>query len=89
MPRVIGIDPGTVSIDLCGLDRDQVFLDCSLPTAQALQDPSALVEFGGSDVEAFPFLSVAAPTAGYLAWAALWVAMMWGLAAASFARKDL
>jgi ABC-type transport system involved in multi-copper enzyme maturation permease subunit len=55
----------------------------------AFQDPSALVEFGGSDVEAFPFLSVAAPTAGYLAWAALWVAMMWGLAAASFARKDL
>jgi ABC-type transport system involved in multi-copper enzyme maturation permease subunit len=53
------------------------------------QDPSALVEFGGSDVEAFPFLSVASPTAGYLIWAALWVAMMWGLAAASFAHKDL
>jgi ABC-type transport system involved in multi-copper enzyme maturation permease subunit len=55
----------------------------------AFQDPSALVEFGGEDVEAFPFLSVAPLTATYLAWAAVWVAMMWGLAAAAFGRKDL
>ena len=48
----------------------------------AFQDPSALVAFGGADVEAFPFLSAAPLTAGYLAWAALWVAMVWGLAAA-------
>ena len=26
MPRVIGIDPGTVSIDLCGLDDGRLFL---------------------------------------------------------------
>jgi hypothetical protein len=32
---------------------------------------------------------VAPLTVGYLAWAALWVAMVWGLAAASFTRKDL
>jgi predicted butyrate kinase (DUF1464 family) len=43
MPRVIGIDPGTVSIDLCGLHEGRVFLDCSLPTPEALQDPSTLV----------------------------------------------
>ena len=55
----------------------------------AFQDPSALITFGGSDAEAFPFLSSAPPTATYLAWAALWVAMIWGLAAASFLRKDL
>jgi ABC-type transport system involved in multi-copper enzyme maturation permease subunit len=55
----------------------------------AFQDPSALVVFGGSDVEAFPFLSVAPLTAGYLVWAALWSAMIWGLAAAAFVRKDL
>ena len=55
----------------------------------AFQDPAALVQFGGDEVGAFPFLSVAPLTAGYLAWAALWVAMVWGLAAASFARKDL
>jgi len=43
MPRVIGIDPGTVSIDLCGLDDGHVFLDQSLPTPEALSQPSALM----------------------------------------------
>ena len=55
----------------------------------AFQDPSALVEFGGSDAVAFPFLSQSPLTFAYLAWAAVWVAMIWGLAAASFLRKDL
>jgi predicted butyrate kinase (DUF1464 family) len=40
---VIGIDPGTISIDLCGLEDGRVFLDSSLPTAHALQDPAAFV----------------------------------------------
>ena len=44
MPRVLGIDPGTVSIDLCGLDEGRVFLDESLPTAEALRDPATLVD---------------------------------------------
>src|SRR5437879_2667723 len=43
MPRVIGIDPGTVSIDLCGLENGTVFLDRSFPTAAALADPGAFV----------------------------------------------
>lgn len=43
MPRVIGIDPGTLSIDLCGLDNGRVFLDRSLATSEALADPAALV----------------------------------------------
>ena len=55
----------------------------------AFQDPSALAQFGGSEAEAFPFLSVAPLTVTYLAWAAVWAAMIWGLAAASFLRKDL
>src|SRR3954454_999144 len=55
----------------------------------AFQDPSALLQFGGEDGQAFPFLSVAPLTVTYLAWAAVWVAMVWGLAAASFVRKDL
>jgi predicted butyrate kinase (DUF1464 family) len=42
MPRVIGIDPGTVTIDLCGSDRGHVFLNRSLPTAEALATPTAL-----------------------------------------------
>jgi predicted butyrate kinase (DUF1464 family) len=43
MPRVIGIDPGTINIDLCGLDDGRVFIDRSLPTGEALADPAALV----------------------------------------------
>ena len=43
MPRVIGIDPGTISIDLCGLEDGRVFFERSLPTAEALADPSILV----------------------------------------------
>jgi predicted butyrate kinase (DUF1464 family) len=41
--RVIGVDPGTVSIDLCGLEDGHVFLDVSIPTATALSDPESLV----------------------------------------------
>ena len=43
MPRVIGIDPGTVSIDVCGLEDGRVFLEQSTPTADALRDPDAFV----------------------------------------------
>lgn len=56
---------------------------------RAFQDPTALVEMGGSDAEAFPFLSASPLTTTYLVWAAVWVAMIWGLAAVSFLRKDL
>ncbi|HEX5435613.1 MAG TPA: DUF1464 family protein [Gemmatimonadaceae bacterium] len=58
MPRVIGIDPGTVSIDLCGLDDGHVFLDRTLPTAEALADPAAFVamleRMGSVDLMAGP-----------------------------------
>lgn len=40
MPRVVGIDPGTVSIDVCGLSGGQVVIDRSWPTADALADPA-------------------------------------------------
>jgi predicted butyrate kinase (DUF1464 family) len=43
LPRVIGIDPGTLSIDLCGLDDGRVFLDRALPTPHALAQPSTLI----------------------------------------------
>ncbi|HEY3043716.1 MAG TPA: DUF1464 family protein [Vicinamibacterales bacterium] len=43
MPRVIGIDPGTVSIDLCGLDNGRVFLEWSLPTFETLAKPAVLL----------------------------------------------
>lgn len=53
------------------------------------QDPSALIAFGGSDAVAFPFLSADSLAPAYLAWAAVWVAVVLGLAALSFQRKDL
>jgi predicted butyrate kinase (DUF1464 family) len=43
MPRVIGIDPGTVTIDICGLDNGRLFLDQSFPTADALRNPAPFV----------------------------------------------
>jgi predicted butyrate kinase (DUF1464 family) len=61
MPRVIGIDPGTVSVDICGLQDGDVFLDRSLPTAEALADPSIII---GLLDEAQPLDLVAGPS-GY------------------------
>lgn len=55
----------------------------------AFQDPAALLNFGDDGGEAFPFLSSAPLTPSYVAWALFWVAMIWALAATSFARRDL
>ncbi len=58
MPRVVGIDPGTVSIDVCGLEDGRVVLDRSWPTAEAVRDPAAfaasLLEGGRPDLVAGP-----------------------------------
>ncbi|TWD82088.1 ABC-type transport system involved in multi-copper enzyme maturation permease subunit [Kribbella amoyensis] len=54
----------------------------------ALQDPVALAQFG-PEREGFPFLSDAPLAVPYLAWSAIWVAMIWTLAALGFLRKDL
>lgn len=43
MPRTLGIDPGTITIDVCGLDAGAVYLDRSIPTAQALADVPAFI----------------------------------------------
>ena len=64
MPRVIGIDPGTVSIDLCGLEDGRVFLDHSLPTSEALAHPSILVRMLDEAHRAAPLDLVAGPS-GY------------------------
>jgi predicted butyrate kinase (DUF1464 family) len=45
MPRVVGIDPGTVSIDVCGLDDGRVVLDRAWPTAEALADPDGFAAY--------------------------------------------
>jgi predicted butyrate kinase (DUF1464 family) len=44
MPRVVGIDPGTVSIDVCGLEDGRLVLDRSWPTADALGHPDKLIQ---------------------------------------------
>lgn len=43
MTRVVGIDPGTVSFDLVGLEGDRVLLDCTIPTTEVAEDPGVLV----------------------------------------------
>jgi ABC-type transport system involved in multi-copper enzyme maturation permease subunit len=55
----------------------------------AFQDPIALVQMGGGDEVGFPFLSPSPLTAVYLLWAAVWIAMVWGLTALSFSRRDV
>jgi predicted butyrate kinase (DUF1464 family) len=64
MPRVIGIDPGTVSVDVCGLDEGRVFLDRSWPTAEALADPAVIVSVLAEAHSAAPLDLVAGPS-GY------------------------
>ena len=44
MSRVLGIDPGTVSFDVCGRDGDEVFLDATLATVEVGADPMGLVD---------------------------------------------
>jgi predicted butyrate kinase (DUF1464 family) len=61
MPRVIGIDPGTISIDLCGLEDGRLFLDRSLPTTSALADPARFVK----QLEAHAPLDLIAGPSGY------------------------
>jgi predicted butyrate kinase (DUF1464 family) len=43
MPRVIGIDPGTVGLDVCGLADGRAYLDLTFSTADALADPDRLI----------------------------------------------
>jgi predicted butyrate kinase (DUF1464 family) len=61
MPRVIGADPGTLSLDLCGLEDGRVFLEASISAETAARDPSALVDRLAA---ALPLDLIAAPS-GY------------------------
>jgi predicted butyrate kinase (DUF1464 family) len=58
MTRVVGIDPGTVSIDICGIADGQLYLDQSWPTEEALAHPDRFIElltqFGPPDLIAGP-----------------------------------
>jgi predicted butyrate kinase (DUF1464 family) len=49
MTRVVGIDPGTLSVDLCGLVDGRIYLDGSWPTADALARPEEFIDLLTSD----------------------------------------
>ncbi len=61
MPRVLGMDPGTVTIDVCGLAEGEVFFDRSFPTEEALANPEAFVAV----LEALGPLDLAVGPSGY------------------------
>jgi predicted butyrate kinase (DUF1464 family) len=42
--RAIGIDPGTVSFDVCGLEDGQVFLDTTVPSVEFAANPQSLID---------------------------------------------
>lgn len=44
MPRALGVDPGTVSFDLCGREGDSLILDETLATADVAARPECLVD---------------------------------------------
>lgn len=44
MTRAIGIDPGTMSFDVCGRDGGGLFLDATYPTSEVRDDPGAFVD---------------------------------------------
>jgi predicted butyrate kinase (DUF1464 family) len=61
VPRVIGIDPGTVSTDVCGIDGGRLFLDESYSTRLALTDPMFIVR----QLESYAPLDLIAGPSGY------------------------
>jgi predicted butyrate kinase (DUF1464 family) len=44
MPRVVGVDPGTQSFDLCGLADGRVFLEASIEADDVRRAPAAVVD---------------------------------------------
>ncbi|MHA1682099.1 MAG: DUF1464 family protein [Promethearchaeota archaeon] len=44
MVRVIGIDPGSGSWDIFGLEGDSIFLDVSIPSRKVLEEPKLLID---------------------------------------------
>lgn len=68
MVRAIGIDPGTVSFDLCGLEGDHLFLDETIPTEELACHPQALVNLLE---QAGPVDMVIGPSGYGLPWASV------------------
>jgi predicted butyrate kinase (DUF1464 family) len=63
--RAVGIDPGTKSFDVCGLEGDRLFLDNSIPTAEVSTNPRGLVDLLHS---AAPLDMIVGPSGYGLPW---------------------
>ena len=61
MPRVVGVDPGTQSFDLCGLTDGEVFLEASIGADDVGRAPAAVVD----RLEAARPLDLIAAPSGY------------------------
>ena len=61
MPRVVGIDPGTISFDILGLQDGDAFLERSVPTSEVARHPETLLAVLQA---ALPLDSIAGPS-GY------------------------
>jgi predicted butyrate kinase (DUF1464 family) len=61
MVKAIGIDPGTVSFDICGLDGGQVYLDTTLPSTDFAKNPQALIDM----LQSTPPADLIAAPSGY------------------------
>ncbi|OKY77898.1 MAG: putative butyrate kinase [Candidatus Methanohalarchaeum thermophilum] len=59
--RAVGIDPGTKSMDICGIENDRVYFERSIETEEVLNNPKIMVD---ELKDAKPFDTLAAPS-GY------------------------
>jgi hypothetical protein len=83
------------ALDNPGVQRVGTVSQMLLPTdglwrgaMRAFQDPGLAAQFAEA-FEGNPFLSEAQLTVAYLAWVALWIALVLGLAGLAFQRRDL
>jgi ABC-type transport system involved in multi-copper enzyme maturation permease subunit len=90
---IVGALGGALGND--GVERVGTVSRILLPTdglwrgaMNAFQDPRALLQMGEGQ-QGFPFLSASPLTSTYLVWAVVWIAMIWGLTALSFMRRDV
>jgi ABC-type transport system involved in multi-copper enzyme maturation permease subunit len=90
---IVGALGGALGND--GVERVGTVSRILLPTdglwrgaMNAFQDPRALLQIGEGQ-QGFPFLSESPLTSTYLVWAVVWIAMIWGLTALSFMRRDV
>ena len=90
---IVGALGGALGND--GVERVGTVSRILLPTdglwrgaMNAFQDPRALLQMGEGQ-QGFPFLSASPLQSTYLVWAVVWIAMIWGLTALSFMRRDV